>query len=57
MLFALGIWAIRHPGNALTVVIVVLGITAVIWGGIELVAAFYARHARKLIRRAIAESP
>lgn len=55
ILFALGIWAIRHPGNALTVVITVLGITAVIWGAIELVAAFYARHARSRIRKAMAE--
>jgi uncharacterized membrane protein HdeD (DUF308 family) len=56
VLFALGVWAIRHPGNALTVLIVVFGITCVFWGAIELVAAFYARHARSTLRRKVAEA-
>jgi uncharacterized membrane protein HdeD (DUF308 family) len=55
VLFGLGVWAIRHPGHALTVLIVIFGITCVFWGGIELVAAFYARHARKSINRALAD--
>jgi len=56
VLVALGVWAIRHPGHALTVLITVLGITAVVWGGIEFVAAFYARHARSKLKRALAEA-
>jgi uncharacterized membrane protein HdeD (DUF308 family) len=54
VLFALGIWAVRHPGNALTVLIVVFGVTCVFWGAIELVAAFFARHARKNLEKAVA---
>jgi uncharacterized membrane protein HdeD (DUF308 family) len=49
VLFALGVWAIRHPGNALTALIVIFGITCVFFGAIELVAAFYARHAGKTL--------
>ena len=52
ILFALGIWAIRHPGNALTVLVVVFGITCVFWGALELIAAFFAHHARKNLQRA-----
>jgi len=54
VLFALGIWAIRHPGNALTVLISVFGITCVFWGAIELVAAFFARHAKRNLEKAVA---
>jgi uncharacterized membrane protein HdeD (DUF308 family) len=53
VLFALGVWAIRHPGNALTVLIVVFGITCVFWGAMELVAAFFARHARRNLEKAV----
>ena len=56
VLFALGIWAVRHPGNALTVLIVVFGITCVFWGAIELVAAFFARHAKRSLEKAAASS-
>lgn len=56
VLFALGIWAVRHPGNALTVLIVVFGITCVFWGAIELVAAFLARHAKRSLEKAVASS-
>jgi len=56
VLFALGIWAVRHPGNALTVLIVVFGITCVFWGAIELVAAFFARHAKRSLEKAVASS-
>jgi uncharacterized membrane protein HdeD (DUF308 family) len=54
--FALGVWAIRHPGNALTVLISVFGITCVFFGAIELVAAFFARHARKTLDRKLADA-
>jgi uncharacterized membrane protein HdeD (DUF308 family) len=50
--FALGIWAIRHPGHALTVMVVVFGVTCVFWGAMELVAAFFARHAKKSLEAA-----
>ena len=43
----LAIWALRHPGNALTVLVVVLGISAVVAGFFEIVAAFSARHAQR----------
>jgi uncharacterized membrane protein HdeD (DUF308 family) len=56
VLFALGIWAVRHPGNALTVLITVFGITCVFWGAIELVAAFFARHARKQIQGSVKQA-
>ncbi|HEV3329152.1 MAG TPA: HdeD family acid-resistance protein [Acidimicrobiales bacterium] len=54
VLLALGIWAIRHPGNALTVLITVFGVTCVFWGAVELVAAFFARHAKRNLDRATA---
>ena len=56
VLFALGVWAIRHPGNALTVLVVVFGITCVFWGALELVAAFFARSAKKNLDRARASA-
>jgi uncharacterized membrane protein HdeD (DUF308 family) len=52
VLIALGVWAIRHPGNALNVLIVVFGVSCVFWGILELIAGFFARHARKSIERA-----
>jgi len=56
VLFALGIWALRHPGNALTVLVVVFGITCVFWGAVEMIAAFYARHAKKVLDEARAKA-
>jgi uncharacterized membrane protein HdeD (DUF308 family) len=56
VLFALGLWAIRHPGNALTVLISVFAITCVVWGAFELVAAFFARHAKRNLDKAITEA-
>ena len=43
----LGVWAIRHPGNALTVLVVVIGLWAILMGTIEIIGAFQARHARR----------
>jgi uncharacterized membrane protein HdeD (DUF308 family) len=56
VLFALGIWAVRHPGHALTVSIAIFGIACVFWGAMELVAAFFARHARKHLDESIARA-
>ena len=36
----LGIWALRRPGQTLTVIIVLVGIWAIVMGSLELVAAF-----------------
>jgi uncharacterized membrane protein HdeD (DUF308 family) len=41
----LGIWAIRHPGNALIVLVSVIGIWCILYGVIEVIGAFVARHA------------
>jgi uncharacterized membrane protein HdeD (DUF308 family) len=49
ILIALGVWATRHPGNALTVLVVVFGISCVFWGILELIAALFARHAKKAL--------
>ncbi len=43
----LGVWAIRHPGNALEVLVVVVGLWAILMGAVEIIGAFQARHARK----------
>jgi uncharacterized membrane protein HdeD (DUF308 family) len=45
VLILLGVWAIRHPGNALTVLVVVFGLACVFWGILELIAGVVARHA------------
>ena len=45
VLILLGVWAIRHPGNALTVLVVVFGLACVLWGILELIAGVVARHA------------
>jgi uncharacterized membrane protein HdeD (DUF308 family) len=36
----LGIWALRRPGQTLSVIIVLVGIWAIVVGALELVAAF-----------------
>ncbi len=41
----LGIWAIRHPGNALVVLVAVIGIWCILYGVLETIGAFVARHA------------
>jgi uncharacterized membrane protein HdeD (DUF308 family) len=41
----IAIWTLRHPGNALNVLIILLGIWMMLWGVIEIVGAFMARHA------------
>ncbi len=43
----LGIWALRHPGDALVVLVVVVGLWSILFGTIEIVGAFAARHARQ----------
>ncbi len=43
----LGVWAIRHPGNALTVLVVVIGLWAILMGTVEIIGAFQARNARR----------
>ena len=44
---ALGFLCIRHPGGTLTTVIVMVGILAILFGVVEIVGAFSARHATK----------
>ena len=43
----LGIWALRRPGQTLTVIIVLVGIWAIVVGTLELVAAFEVRRLPK----------
>ena len=43
----LGIWALRHPGNALTVLVVVIGLWCILYGTIEIIGSLMARHARR----------
>jgi len=52
VLMALGVWTVRHQSQALTVLITLFGISCVFWGVLELIAAFFARHARKSITHA-----
>ncbi|MEI7746574.1 MAG: DUF308 domain-containing protein [Actinomycetota bacterium] len=44
---ALGIWALRHPGDALVILVVVVGLWAVVSGLLGIVGAFGARHASR----------
>ncbi len=44
---ALGFLCIRHPGAPLTALVVLLGIVAIVFGAVEIVGAFAARHATK----------
>jgi uncharacterized membrane protein HdeD (DUF308 family) len=43
----IAVWTVRHPGSALQVIILLLGIWIMVWGVVEIVAAFSARHARR----------
>jgi uncharacterized membrane protein HdeD (DUF308 family) len=43
----LGIWALRHPGSALVVLVAVIGIWSVMFGVIEIIGSFEMRHARR----------
>jgi uncharacterized membrane protein HdeD (DUF308 family) len=45
--FVIAIWAIRHPGAALNILIFLLGIWIMLWGVVEIIAAFSARHAKR----------
>ena len=44
---ALGFLCIRHPGAPLTALVVFIGILAIVFGAVELIGAFSARHATK----------
>jgi uncharacterized membrane protein HdeD (DUF308 family) len=43
----LGVWAIAQPKLTLVLLVTVIGIWAVVYGVMEIVAAFFMRHARK----------
>ena len=44
---AIGFLCIRHPGAPLTALVVLIGILAIVFGAVEIVGAFSARHATK----------
>jgi uncharacterized membrane protein HdeD (DUF308 family) len=44
---ALGVLCIRHPGAPLTALVVLIGLLAIVFGAVEVVTAFSARHATK----------
>jgi uncharacterized membrane protein HdeD (DUF308 family) len=44
---ALGFLCIRHPGAPLTALVVLIGILAIVFGAVEIIGAFAARHAKK----------
>ncbi len=44
---ALGFLCIRHPGAPLTALVVLIGILAIVFGAVEVISAFSARHATK----------
>ncbi|HTU38133.1 MAG TPA: DUF308 domain-containing protein [Acidimicrobiales bacterium] len=44
---ALGFLCIRHPGAPLTALVVLIGILAIVFGAVEIIGAFSARHAKK----------
>jgi uncharacterized membrane protein HdeD (DUF308 family) len=44
---AIGFLCIRHPGAPLTALVVLIGLLAIVFGAVEIVAAFSARHATK----------
>jgi uncharacterized membrane protein HdeD (DUF308 family) len=44
---ALGFLCIRHPGAPLTALVVLIGILAIVFGAVEVIGAFSARHAKK----------
>ena len=43
----LGFLCIRHPGAPLTALVVLIGILAIVFGAVEVIGAFSARHATK----------
>jgi uncharacterized membrane protein HdeD (DUF308 family) len=44
---AIGFLCIRHPGAPLTALIVLMGILAILFGAVEVIGAFSARHANR----------
>jgi uncharacterized membrane protein HdeD (DUF308 family) len=45
--FVIAIWTVRHPGNALNVLTILVGIWIMLWGVTEMLAALAARHAKR----------
>ena len=43
----MGFLCIRHPGAPLTALVVLIGILAILFGAVEMIGAFSARHATK----------
>ncbi len=48
---ALGFLCIRHPGAPLTALVVLVGILAIVFGAVEIIGAFSARHATRYWQR------
>ena len=46
---AIGFLCIRHPGAPLTALVVLIGIVAILFGAVEVIGAFSARHATKTL--------
>ena len=44
---ALGFLCLRHPGAPLTALVVLIGILAIVFGAVEIIGAFSARHATR----------
>ena len=44
---AIGFLCIRHPGTPLTALVVLIGILAIVFGVVEIIGSFSARHATK----------
>jgi uncharacterized membrane protein HdeD (DUF308 family) len=44
---ALGFLCLRHPGAPLTALVVLIGILAIVFGAVEIIGAFSARHAKR----------
>jgi uncharacterized membrane protein HdeD (DUF308 family) len=47
IIVAIGFLCIRHPGAPLTALVVLIGIAAILFGAVEVIGAFSARHATK----------
>jgi uncharacterized membrane protein HdeD (DUF308 family) len=48
------IWTVRHPGNALNVLMIVLGIWILLWGALEIAAALLVRRVDRGVGDALA---
>ena len=54
---AIGFLCIRHPGAPLTALVVLIGILVIVFGVVEIIGAFSARHATKYWERYKAQLP